>query len=162
MRAVEQALSHKSYHSALALSLALPDICGKISQPTVGSQSRYTAWFEKYVQPKYTARVGAGGQEHIFLGGSDCYALRCAFLHEGTADISNQRAAQALENFTFVVSPIGSHIHCNQSNNSLQLDLPTFCADIIQGVREWASEGHPIPFNLLDVKILNLAKGFAI
>ena len=36
------------------------------------------------------------GAPHVFLHGEDCYALRCAVLHEGADDIVTQRARVAL------------------------------------------------------------------
>lgn len=74
------------------------------------------------------------------LGGNDCYALRCAYLHEGADDISKQRAREAVDKFLFIVAPSGLTIHCNMINNRLQLQVDIFCADIKDGVVNWLSD----------------------
>ena len=79
--AIEQALQSGNYYAALTTALALPDICGWIENPSIGSKARYVAWFEKYVQDKYTRQPGYVVAGLVFLSGSDCYALRCAYLH---------------------------------------------------------------------------------
>jgi hypothetical protein len=42
---------------------------------------RYVAWFNRYVAANY--RSSSEGNEYYF-DGSDCYQLRCVFLHEGS------------------------------------------------------------------------------
>ncbi len=71
------------------------------------------------------------------MQGEDCYALRCALLHEGTDDISEQRAQEVLENFKFVVPPDGLIVHNNQSGKALQLQVDIFCRDICASVLDW-------------------------
>jgi hypothetical protein len=73
---LEQALNSKNHYSALAISLALPDICGWIEDPKQFSKSRCIAWFEKYMQPAYIRPATKLFPEHNFLTGSDFYALR--------------------------------------------------------------------------------------
>lgn len=69
--AVEQSLDTKNYFAALAVSLALPDICGWVQAPSATSKARYIAWFTKYVQYAYTRHASIHMEEHIFLSGSD-------------------------------------------------------------------------------------------
>ena len=77
------------------------------------------------------------GAPHVFLHGEDCYALRCAVLHEGADDIVTQRARVALDSFLFVAPRNGWTVHCNQSNAKLQLQVDIFCEDICAGVDAW-------------------------
>ncbi len=140
IRSIERSLEEKNWYAALALALALPDICANVCFPDMGSQRRYVNWFKQYMQPKYTSHIGPEREEHIFLRGEDCYALRCALLHEGTHDITEQRAREVLENFQFVVPPDGWTVHCNQNNNSLQLQVDEFCRDICAAVNQWLAD----------------------
>lgn len=141
--AVESALQAGNHYAALALALALPDICGWVQDPDVTTGARYVAWFEKYLQSKYTNPASALIPNHIFLNGSDCYALRCAYLHEGRDDITDQRAQQVLDAFHFVVPPKGWKLHCNQFINTktntktLQLQVDIFCREVIEGVKQF-------------------------
>ena len=96
--ALESAIEQKNWYAAVMLALTLPDICGKIEYPEDHSGARYKKWCEKYLEPKYTHQVGPAQMEkiHTFLSGSDCYALRCALLHEGSDDITEQGARESL------------------------------------------------------------------
>jgi hypothetical protein len=74
-----------AWHAALALALALPDICAA-AEGLPDGRKRYKDWVEAYVQTK--------GRLTNFLkslDGSGLYALRCAFLHVGDSDITKQQ-----------------------------------------------------------------------
>ena len=46
---IKKSLKNKCYFSALALSLALPDICGMVEFPKEQVSDRYIHWFDKYL-----------------------------------------------------------------------------------------------------------------
>lgn len=139
--ALEECLHSHNWHAALFVALSLPDICGKIETPLIsGSQQRYENWFNKYVSPYYRSIDPRTGRENIFLSGNDCYALRCAYLHEGVDDVTMQRARKAVERFHFIVAPTGMTIHCNMLNTKLQLQVDIFCTDIKNGVNNWLND----------------------
>ena len=141
------------YYSGLTLALTLPDIAGKIEFPGLSSSKRYSKWFENYMIDKYKLNIGADNLEHVFLSGNDCYALRCAYLHEGKSEISEQRARDVLEDFEFVVPPDSWIIHKNQMNNKLQLQVNIFCEDIINSIADWLRD-----ISKDEIKQSNLAK----
>ena len=122
--AVRTSVKAGENYSALALALALPDICGKIADPVSGSQKRYREWFNAWMAQKYVLPVA--GAPHTFLTGDDLYALRCAYLHEGDFDTSQQRASNILKRFVFVIPARGSTIHLNSGGGALNLQLDTF------------------------------------
>ena len=134
---VREAVANRNWYASLGLSLALPDICGFLESPASGSQKRYVAWCNRDLVPKYTAAVGAQRKVHVFLSGEDCYALRCAFLHEGADDIVRQRARKALDTFDFVAPRPGIVMHMNQLVNKLQLQIDMFCEDVCQAAESW-------------------------
>lgn len=71
-----------AWYAALALSLALPEICGAIEYRTEQrSWKRYGDWCTSFVTPR-----------DINLSGADLWVLRCSFLHRGTAEIQEQPA----------------------------------------------------------------------
>lgn len=135
VRAVRGSVSTSNWYAALSLGLTLPDICGRLEDPAVTGRKRYIDWCEKYLAPVYTHPMPDG--PHKFLGGKDCYALRCAVLHEGRDDIMEQSARDALDSFIFVIPPTWGMIHCNQINNKLQLQVDIFCEDLCSGVEKW-------------------------
>lgn len=137
-RGLEQAVRDRNWHAALVMALTLPDICAKIVSPTERSGARYATWFDEYVKPKYTRPTGPSGEEHVFLSGGDCYALRCALLHEGSTDITPHKAKQALERFHFCKpGQFNIRVHCNQFDTALILMVDDFAADILSAARLW-------------------------
>jgi hypothetical protein len=137
---IRASLEARNWLAALTTALLLPDICGFIEGTERGSEARYVAWFRRYVQPRYTGRPG-NMFDHIFLSGNDCYALRCALLHEGTDETVGQRARQTLERFEFV-TPLPGNInrHNNQNGTRLQLQVDDFCADMCRGAEQWLKD----------------------
>jgi len=132
--AIRNSLANQNWYAALYLSLTLPDICARLEAENGKTNGdKFVAWFEKYLADKYRFEIGADRQLHVFLSGNDCYALRCAMLHEGGSDITTQQCQEALDRFHFTV--VGAH--CNQINNVLQLDVPIFCNDMCQSVERW-------------------------
>lgn len=164
---VRKSILCKNWYSALMVALTLPDICGHLEYPELGSQKRYVNWFNKYMLDKYSFKVKVDRTPHVFLSGEDCYALRCALLHEGDIDITEQRARKALDSFQFVEPKEGLFIHCNQSNTVLQLQVDIFCEDICKSIEKWIddiklnkSEIYE-KFNTL-LKIKSLDNGFIL
>lgn len=124
INSVQKAITNKNWYAALFVSLTLPDICGKIEDPNKNLPNRYVEWFKQYM-PQYQG----------FLSGEDCYALRCALLHEGKDDISEQKK-QVLEHFVFLTS--GSHRNLVGGKDPfLQLNVQKFCEEICAGVQSW-------------------------
>lgn len=140
IRSVEASLATGNAYAALATTLALPDICGWLLDPSARSKARYVAWFDRYVAHHYIHHIGPERTRTVFLSGNDCYALRCAFLHEGREDISEQKAQQLLDSFQFVVAPPGWVIHCNLLNTKLQLQVDVFCRQFTEAVARFQND----------------------
>ena len=140
IEAIKRALNDKNWYGALFISLTLPDICGKIEHPSLGSEKRYKDWFGTYMGAKYIT------QSTTFLSSSDCYALRCALLHEGSDDITKQHSQKILEKFIFMTA--GPHCTYMQDNyvngqrvkTSLQLRVDKFCKDICGSAELWLKD----------------------
>lgn len=135
-RAIEKSIESENWYAALTLALTIPDICGQISYPELrgpfNSKKRYIKWFDRYMLHHYESPFH--GEEFTFMSGGDCYALRCALLHEGRDDITSQKARRdVLSKITF--STTGSH-RCH-INGILILNLQAFCSEICQGVKSW-------------------------
>ena len=132
--AIHTSPATQNWYAALYLSLTLPGICARLeSNNRKTNRNKFVAWFDKYLASKYRPQIGADREMHVFLSGNDCYALRCAMLHEGESNIASQQCREVLERFHFTV--VGSH--CNQINSVLQLDVPTFCTDVCNAVESW-------------------------
>jgi hypothetical protein len=146
IKALESSVANKNWYGSLFVALSVPDICGYLESPTERSQARYERWFERYMLSSYSSHIGPEKTPHTFLSPSDCYALRCALLHEGREEITEQRAREVLDRFHFIEPPpLGSRIHCNQINNVLQLQVDIFCNDILDGLRKWVQDVQDVP-----------------
>lgn len=132
---VEKALDNEAYHAAFALVLCLPDICSTMEFPQWKDKSkkRYILWIEKYFDElhDYGDRLNA----------ADVYALRCAFLHNGSDNIEEQRARVVINRFQFLYPKTGSMIHRNYSNyngvHTLQVDSKEFCLELLDAVKSF-------------------------
>ncbi len=137
-KAVRQAVQQRNWYAALALALALPDMCGRLEDPNIKSGPRYKTWWDKYVLHRYHTPESSFMPAHTFLSGSDAYALRCAFLHEGSESTKDQPASKAVGRFEFIApSVFGGSVHKAQVNDHLILQVDEFCTDICDGVDEW-------------------------
>lgn len=88
IKEIRAALNAELYNCALAVSLTLPDICGKVRFPKEKSSAkRYKDWFSLYAEQLFTVsatQLPEGGTvADSWLTGEECWALRCAVLHAG-------------------------------------------------------------------------------
>ena len=105
-------------------ALSIPDICGALeSNGGRASGKRYKKWFDEWVSHKY------GGN----LTGEQCYAFRCGIVHQGRAAHDNLGFTRVI----FVEPEAGGIFHNNIINDALNIDVDTFCQDIVSSVKEW-------------------------
>jgi len=123
---IDKALVSEAWYSALALAISLPDICAFIETGENGSKSRFIKWFESNL-PSYSK----------FLSGADCYALRCAYLHQGHEDTRSQNAQDLIERYYFVAPKKGWTVHFNRLGSVLQLQVDVFSKDISAAAIKW-------------------------
>ncbi|MBI2302920.1 MAG: hypothetical protein HYU66_28780 [Armatimonadetes bacterium] len=148
VNAIRQSLRTENWYSALFVALSLPDICGSLERPQEYSKVRYVDWYRRYLSPAYAA-----SPDHPFLSPEDCYALRCAMLHEGASDLTAQRSRDILDEVCFV-SPVSGGLggfvrvgHCFRLTNvainerefssAVCLHVTAFCEDVCKGVEKW-------------------------
>ena len=136
--AVRQSIADSNWYAALTVALTLPDIAARLDGRSGRSGERYVSWFNDYLLKKYTVAYSPT-ESSVFLNGKDCYALRCAFIHEGDFEITSQPIRNVLNDFKFVM-PSGGSRHNNlydMSNVSLELQVDNFCGEICDAVEEW-------------------------
>lgn len=99
---IENALKNKSYFSALAMSLALPDICGAAEYPNeISTAKRYIEWYNKYLGEYMSDDCG-----NPYLSGEIVYNLRNTFLHAGSPNIDSNKIkdeANQLDRFILIL-----------------------------------------------------------
>lgn len=96
------ALNNKCYFPALAMSLALPDICGAAEYPHEASVAkRYIEWYNKYL-----GEYMSNEKDSPFLSGEVVYNLRNTFLHTGSPNIDSSKVkneANQLDRFMLIL-----------------------------------------------------------
>lgn len=101
---IRKSLECGCYHSALALALTLPDICGGIKYPNMQTGLRYKCWYNEYVLPFYGDDSSDEKRNNTMqFDGNYCYKLRCKYLHEGHIDIQNDSNI-SIDKFTLCLS----------------------------------------------------------
>jgi hypothetical protein len=129
--AIDKAITDKNWLAATALALTMPDICGRMEHPEHRGEKRYKAWWDKYMLDRYRG-----------LSSGDAYALRCAYVHEGSG-VLEQRAREALTHISFHVPNkpgIVAHNFHLSSSKTLVLRVDIFCCDMIDAVRRWSDD----------------------
>lgn len=150
--ALKESIEKENWYAALFVALTIPDIFGKIDEPrnnNVGA--RYIKWYNSYVKTKSS-----------FLSGPNCYALRCAVLHEGKQDISEQRAKDlddVLNGFDFVIVPPGITIHNNRRGDKLQLQVSEICKEMLYAAETYIKTNCANIKNELVIRKIDFSKG---
>lgn len=127
---IQSSLESQNWLAALTMTLTLPDMAGWAQYPKLAAGERYRRWFNENLRRYYTHN------EVEFLSASDCWALRCSFLHSGQDDVSDERARRDLARFCFSVT--GSHL--NRFHDVLQLDVRDFCGEFLRAAQEWLAQ----------------------
>lgn len=172
---LEQSIRQENWYAALLTALTLPDIAGKIEyypKYKKKTQLRYQKWFDEYIKHMYPAPdlvyyvmdfmalgVPSKTDSHKnFLTGTECYAIRCKFMHEGSYSVIDAEALYPLRKgnnqkeiedrivdaFQFIVDKNNPNSHMNIKwnfyNKILQIHVDVFCRDILRGVKKWMSD----------------------
>lgn len=130
---IEKTLSSKNFYATLFMILTVPEICLSMK---MGKHSRvdYEKWFDENM-PQYKR----------FMSGKDCYAFRCAILHEGKSDVLGQSKKDIIDKFEILSKKESAHLIYlggNKYNGILQptkliLNLYPFCNDIIDSAKKF-------------------------
>ena len=87
---IKSNLESGNYLSALALTLTLPDICGKIKFPNEKEVGvRYSKWYDEYIYEYEKSPIDIGKMNTLVPDGKIIYKLRCCLFHDGSLDIEN-------------------------------------------------------------------------
>lgn len=134
-----EAADSRSYYLSLFATLALPDICAAMSSSDgQTNRTRYIAWFDENVAPKYTA----GPNRAPSLTGADCYYYLCSILHQG----SSQHPQSSYSRILFVEPGVTKNVfHNNVMNDALNLDVRLFCHDVCDGAEKWLFAAEQTP-----------------
>jgi hypothetical protein len=141
---LEKSLASGQYFLSLFTALTLPDIAGALdAEDGMASGARYAAWYEKWARPRFREAVIASlrpdvrqyiGDLQNPLDGDACYRFRCSLLHQGTT----QHPKSPFSRIIFIEPGSTTNVvHYGVVNDALCIDLPSFCREVIAGVRLW-------------------------
>ena len=128
---IKKARDNKAYLSALALSLTLPDICGKkeyFNTSNMNNRDKYIKWFDEWIYkyleiPKSKIKKFNNYDELIKFDGNVCYGLRNSLLHHGNTFDSYISDKIRIDRFELCVSDsewqFGDAHGCQMSNGDL-------------------------------------------
>ncbi len=134
INSVRKAVGDNNLYVALFTVLSFPDICASIdAEDGKTNRIKYAEWYENHINEKYL--------EHI--SGVDCYVLRCAILHQGIDDVSDNEKRDVLEKISFRQS--GSHLISIRDHNFngtiipnfILINVKEFIEDICKAVEKW-------------------------
>jgi hypothetical protein len=146
---IEKSLDSGNYYAALFMILCIPDICLSIK---IGKHlgDDYVNWFNNNMPSNYKG----------YITGKDCYAFRCAILHEGKSDVLNQRMKDVINKFEILSKKESSHLAYMEGNTyngilqstKLVINLNTFCKDLIEIAKKFIKENKLKVENLVEIK----------
>ncbi|MDQ1181981.1 hypothetical protein [Rhodococcus sp. SORGH_AS_0301] len=134
---IQAAVRGNAWILALAGALALPDMCAALASSngeTTGA--KYKAWWKANLGPTYPN-----------LDADEIYKMRCSMLHQG-------RSATRSYARVIFIAPGGPMFHNNVINDAMNLDLPTFCNDVITAVEKWRKDEISNPVVLANAEHL--------
>lgn len=151
---IMSSLDNKNYLSALALTLTLPDICGKIEYPEMVHKDgkpniggRYTQWYNEYIY-KYESTAEMENLDKV--DGRAVYQLRCNLLHDGSSDIGEYMKKQERKkeptNFVFeltdTITSYSKSWEDNEDDHSIRIRIGVndFCNNVCSTAKNFYNE----------------------
>jgi hypothetical protein len=103
---IKKALENRCVFSALALALAIPDICGYAEYPDKSVSERYIEWYDRFIGDYLKKDNQYNDDDQPWLSGEMVYNLRNTYLHQGSPNITGSKikeSANQLDKFTLVL-----------------------------------------------------------
>jgi len=153
LKSIEKSLAAMNWYAALAVALTIPDVCaGLQSSKRKTNQALYAAWFDDYLKSEYGA---TGFVPEASLSGKDCYALRCALLHNASDEFPREGINDLIQRIKLTAyGPhmgrhsgirIGTSTGTTNVPDTLTIHVARFCQDICKAARRWLMDVEGIP-----------------
>ena len=129
---IEKSLEFENWNATLAVALIISDICGKIDEPKEkSSKVRYVKWFDQYIKRSFWLQESCGS---AMMSGGDCYAIRCAFLHEFSDNLEGHKARRILSSYKFYKKMNFRRFSERPNGFLLEMGVGEFCNIMCIGV----------------------------
>ena len=116
---IRRSLENKCYYSALALTLALPDICGYVEYPEKNVFERYTEWYDEHIGNNLSKLNEGFDDNHPWLSGEMVYNLRNTYLHQGEPRIVPEKVKEPSNQLDRFLLVLGDGTIVNQMTFNL-------------------------------------------
>jgi hypothetical protein len=127
-----QSMASGNWYAALAAVLTLPDICANLESGEQGNGNHYMDWCRRFAVPIYADRYNVGFPEN------EIYALRCAFLHQGSGEVHKQKVSKHFDSYLFVLPKKGFTFATRIRHPSeLIIEIATFCSVMVEATEVW-------------------------
>lgn len=114
---IKWSLQNKCYFPALALALALPDMCGMVEYPGECVSKRYVDWYDKYIGEFMAQNCDS----NPWLSGEVVYNLRNTFLHQGAPNIDSDKVNEPVNKLDKFILLLGDGTVIEQATWSMKL-----------------------------------------
>lgn len=132
VESARQSMDTGNWYACLSTVLTFPDICAGLEVDTVVRGTDYMDWCDRFVVPIYDE------QHNVDFISSEIYALRCAYLHQGSSEIENQKKRQHIKSYLFVL-PLKDWSFGTRVVKDMQLliEVSMFCRVLIEATEHW-------------------------
>lgn len=125
---INRALDADLYLVALMAALSLPDICGSVEYPNLGTTARYKKWYSKHIGK---CECSPDDEEHKFPYASAdvIYNLRCSLVHNGNPSINynQQNIKLFILSITKDFTHGGASICMENGERALEIGIRNIC-----------------------------------
>lgn len=131
---IEATFRARIYSTALASTLLVPDACGAVEYPQDRNGARYSKWFDTF--------VGGYSSDRLTFNGEVVWKLRNGMLHETALALREYGYDRVYFTVPDPRRPFHMMHMCTSEQNGetmLNLDLQTFCRDIVRSARGWVT-----------------------
>ena len=143
LKEIEKALKEEMYYSALALTLTLPDICGRAEYGKKSNRERYEKWMENYVIQDFE-NPDELSQFKSFTP-KNCWELRNSILHSGNKKTKFKQLYLTNGN----LFSITLYKKDSKYNLKLTIGVKYFCSKICKAAETYYNENKE-KFNFLN------------
>lgn len=143
LKEIEKALKEEMYYSALALTLTLPDICGKAEYGDIQNGERYKNWINNYA-----IKIFENPEELSYLEeftAENCWELRNSILHSGNKETKFKQLCLTNDN----LFSITLYKKDKEYNFKLSIGVKYFCSKICKVAEIYYNENKE-NFNFLN------------
>ena len=164
-------LDNECFIAALALSLTIPDICGKAEYPNENAnKARYIKWYDTYIgkyekppEPISNTPRNPSIKDMPYSSGEIIYSLRNCMLHQGTPNIEESKIKEQrcqVNKFELSIggcghSSISFGCHNEITERTLRINLVDLCLKLCATAEGYYNK-YPNKFDFFHYELIDM------